>query len=92
MNISDNMLQTPTFTQDQASKNNSNSSCSFSHLGHNVTVGTTVGVGAGAGPCVFSTGGYPACVGLAALGGAAGGAFQTAVECTLEKLSGQIAN
>lgn len=71
MNVSNNMLNTSISTQNQVSKNDSNSSCSFSHLGHNVAVGTTVGVGAGAGPCVFSTGGYLACVGLAALGGAA---------------------
>lgn len=64
-----------------------NSSCSLNNYAHNIAVGATVGVGAGAGPCVVTTGAYLGCVGLAGLSGAAGGAFQSAVECTAEQLN-----
>lgn len=67
--------------------NDSDSKCSFSSYANNIAVGATVGVGAGAVPCVFSGGAYIGCVGLAGVGGAAGGAFQSAVECTDELIN-----
>lgn len=70
-----------------ASKNAAESACSIKSYAHNIAVGATVGVGAGAIPCVVTTGAYLGCVALAGIGGAAGGAFQSAVECTMEKLN-----
>ena len=69
-----------------AMRDSAKSACTVKNYAHNIAVGATVGVGAGAGPCVVTTGAYLGCVGLAGLSGAAGGAFQSAVECTMEKL------
>lgn len=73
-------------------QNDSESACTFKSYAKNIGAGFLTGIGAGAFPCVSTTGGYLACVGVAGLGGAASGAFQSGVECTVENLSRTITN
>lgn len=60
--------------------------CSVKSYANNIAIGATVGVGAAAIPCAFTTGAYLGCVAFAGISGAAGGAFQSAVECSIEQL------